>query len=228
MYPGVFARTAPDRPAVIMGESGEVVSYQQLDERSTRFAHAVAAVGLRRGDVVALLMENSPRYHEVAWAARRSGLYLTVLNHHLNTDELAYIVNDCGARVLVAGASLAETAAGLDAQRVPALERRVAVGGEISGFGFFEDLVDKMPTTPHADEEGEILPYSSGTTGRPKGIRRELPQGEAFAAGNDPTVAFLGALGFGRATSTSIRRRCTTPHPSTGPWRCTGSAERSS
>lgn len=196
MYPGTFAQTAPDRPAVIMGSSGEVVSYRQLDERSTRFAHALDAMGLRRGDVVALLMENSARYLELAWAVRRSGLYLTVLNHHLNAAELAYIVNDCGARVLVASATLAGTAAGLDVEQAPALENRLAIGGEIPGFASFEDAVEGMPTTPRTDEEGQVLPYSSGTTGRPKGIRRELPEGEPFSDGNDQTVAFLRALGF--------------------------------
>lgn len=154
-----------------MGASGELVSYLQLDERSTRFAHALDQMGLR-GDVVALLMENSARYLEVAWAVRRSGLYLTVLNHHLTPAELAYIVNDCGARVLVAGARLAEMAIGLDTEKAPALEHRLAVGGEIPGFASFEELVARMLTTPRADEEGQILPYSSGPTGRPKGIRR--------------------------------------------------------
>jgi len=196
MYPGSYAQTAPDRPAVVVGSSGEVVSYRELDERSTRVAHALAEMGLRRGDVVALLMENSARYLEIAWAVRRSGLYLTVLNHHLTAAELAYIVNDCGARVLVAGAAVAETAVGLDGARAPALEHRLASGGEIPGFASFEDLVAGMPSTPRADEEGQVLPYSSGTTGRPKGIRRELPGGEPFADGNDQTVAFLRALGF--------------------------------
>jgi len=197
MYPGTIARTAPDRPAIIMGSSGEVVSYRQLNERSTRFAHRLDQMGLRRGDVVALLMENTRPYLEIAWAVRRSGMYLVVLNHHLNSAELAYIVNDSGARVLVAAATLADTAAGLDAERAPDLEHRLAVGGEIAGFSSFEDLVAMMPTTPRTDEEGQVLPYSSGTTGRPKGIRRELPEGEPFSDGNDQTVAFLRALGFG-------------------------------
>ncbi|QTI70923.1 acyl-CoA synthetase [Gordonia polyisoprenivorans] len=199
MYPGTFAQTAPARPAVIMGFSGEVVTYRELDERSTRFAHALDALGLRRGDAVALLMENTARYHEIAWAVRRSGLYVVVLNHHLNTAELAYIVNDSGARVLVAASSLATTAGGLDAEHTPGLEQRLAVGGGIPGFSSFEELVATMPTTPHADEEGQVLPYSSGTTGRPKGIRRELPEGEAFSDGNDHTVNFLRALGFGES-----------------------------
>jgi long-chain acyl-CoA synthetase len=111
VHPGPFARTAPDRPAIIMGGSGEIVTYRELDARSNRLAHALRSMGLRRGDVVAVLMENNARYHEVAWAARRSGLYLTVLNHHLNADEVTYIVNDCAARVLVASADQHKVAA---------------------------------------------------------------------------------------------------------------------
>jgi long-chain acyl-CoA synthetase len=196
VYPGTFARTAPDRPAVIMGGSGEVVTFRELDERSNRLAHALRSMGLRRGDVVAVLMDNNVRYHEVAWAARRSGLYLTVLNYHLNADEVTYIVNDCAARVLVAGADQRDVASALTPAAVPCVEWRLAVNGPIEGFDSYDAAVAGQPATARPDEEeGEILPYSSGTTGRPKGIRRELTGGP-ISADADPTVIFLRALGF--------------------------------
>src|ERR1700724_3199201 len=101
MYPGTFARTSPERPAVIMGDSGQVVTYAELDERSNRLANLLHGWGLRRGDHLALFMENQPRYFEIGWAGFRSGLYVTAINYHLTADEAAFIVNDCDARVLL-------------------------------------------------------------------------------------------------------------------------------
>ena len=97
MYPGTYAATAPDRPAVIMGRSGEIVTYRELDERSIRLARLFRDAGLQRGDHVALFMENQPRFLEVVWAALRSGLYITTINSYLTVPEVAYIVNDCEA-----------------------------------------------------------------------------------------------------------------------------------
>src|SRR5690554_2863258 len=97
MYPGTIAREHPDRPAVVMATSGEVVTFRQLDERSNQLAHLLRAVGLGRGDHIALFMENHPRFLEVVWAALRSGLYVTAVNSHLTAEETAYIVDDCEA-----------------------------------------------------------------------------------------------------------------------------------
>ncbi len=205
MYPGSFAHTAGDRPAVIMGSSGEVVTYRQLEERSNRFAHYLRSQGLRQGDVVAVLMENNAFYHEVVWGARRSGLYFTTINSHLTVDEAAYIINDCGARVLVSSTALAEMAAQLTLQLIPGVERRLMIA-EDGDPAFFDQLdgwlpytgaVVNRPTTPIADEsEGDLLQYSSGTTGRPKGIKRKL-SGSPISLDTDPVVPFLRAIGFG-------------------------------
>src|SRR5436305_1166859 len=97
-YPGAFAETHPDRPAIVMATSGETVTYRELDERSARLAHLWHERGLRRGDHVAILLENSPHWFDAVWAAFRSGLYFTPVNWHLTAPEVAYIVDDCGAR----------------------------------------------------------------------------------------------------------------------------------
>jgi fatty-acyl-CoA synthase len=96
MYPRTHALTNPDKVAARLVETGEQLSYAELEERSTRLAHLLREAGLRRGDVVALLSNNDLRCFEVYWAAMRSGLYITAVNHHLAADEVAYIVNDSG------------------------------------------------------------------------------------------------------------------------------------
>ncbi len=111
MYPGAFAATHPDKPAIIMADTGETLTYAELEDRSIRLAHVLHAASLRKGDSVALLSENSPLYHVAYWAALRSGLYLTAVNFHLSYDEQRYILGDCGARVLIASATLGERAA---------------------------------------------------------------------------------------------------------------------
>ena len=97
MYPGTYAAETPDKVAAVMADTGETLTYGELEQRSVRLAHVLHDAGLRPGDVVALLTENNLRAFEVYWAAMRSGLYITAVNCHLTPDEVAYIVNDCGA-----------------------------------------------------------------------------------------------------------------------------------
>lgn len=194
MYPGVHARTRPDRPAVVMGGSGAVLTYAELDERSSRLAHAWRAAGLRRGDHVALLMENQLRFMEVVWAALRSGLHLTAINSYLTPSEVAYIVNDCGARSLVTSVAKADTVAGLvgDAA-VPGVETRWMVDGAIDGWEPYDDVLAAQPEGPIDDESaGATMLYSSGTTGRPKGVLKPLPTDPL-----DVMTPALAALGGG-------------------------------
>ena len=101
MYPGTWAASTPDKPALIIAETGQTTTYAELDDRSLRLAHVFADAGLVTGDVVALISDNAPQAYEVYWAALRSGLYVTAVNHHLSADEAAYIVNDCGAKAMV-------------------------------------------------------------------------------------------------------------------------------
>src|SRR4249920_2652376 len=111
-YPRIWAEKDPHKPAVIMAgvgapswPAGFTVTYGELDERSNRLAQYFRSIGLRIGGHVAILAENHPRFLETCWAAERSGLYYTAINSHLTTDEVAYIIDDCGARVLVTSAA---------------------------------------------------------------------------------------------------------------------------
>ena len=174
-YLGDFAALTPDKPAVINGSTGQSMSYRELDERSNRLAQVLYAQGLRRGDRIAVLLENHIRYFEVAWAAFRSGLLVTAVNRFLTADEVAYIVHDSGSRVVVSSAALAEVAARLT-DAMPLCERRLMVDGAIPGWEPYEEVVAAASPAPLAEEwVGGTLLYSSGTTGRPKGIVRAVP-----------------------------------------------------
>src|SRR5438445_203384 len=105
-HPSAYVASAPDRPAVIIGGTGEVVTYAQLDERSNQVAHLLRAHGLAIGDHVALLLENRREFLEVLWGALRAGVYATPVNRHLNAAEVGYIVNDCGASLLFGSSDL--------------------------------------------------------------------------------------------------------------------------
>src|ERR1700720_327800 len=119
MYPGTYAAQAPDKIAAVMAGTGDSISYGELERRSVQLARVLRQAGLRPGDVVALLTENSLRALEVYWAALRSGLYITAVNYRLKPDEVAYIVNDSGAAPLIVSAEQAETATAL---QVPAVK----------------------------------------------------------------------------------------------------------
>ena len=95
MYPGTWAQSHPDKPALVMAGSGRTLTYAELDDRSLRLANRLRAAGLRRGDVVALLSDNTPETYEVYWAALRSGLYVTAVNHNLSADVVADTVGTC-------------------------------------------------------------------------------------------------------------------------------------
>jgi fatty-acyl-CoA synthase len=174
MYPGLHAQTTPDKPALIMAGSGEIVTYRELDERSNRLAQLLGAAGLRPGDHVAIFAENHPRYFEVFWAAARSGLYFTTVNRYLQADEAAYIVNDCGAKALIASGAKADVAREI-VPLVPNCPVRLMWDGTVEGYEPYEDRVAGYPAQPLAEQpRGETMLYSSGTTGRPKGIKRPL------------------------------------------------------
>ncbi|MFI9388493.1 acyl-CoA synthetase [Kutzneria sp. NPDC052558] len=189
MYPGAHAVTDPDRPAVIMSATGAAITYRELEENSLRLAHRLLDKGFRRGDVVALLSGNDPRVFEVYWAAQRIGLYVTAVNRHLSPDEVDYILTDSGAQALFLGPGM--TAAAPD---------RIRYVVRMDGPDYAAELAAGS-TEPLADQPrgGDML-YSSGTTGRPKGVRPPLPDRQVDEPGDSMVRLFGGQLGFGPDT----------------------------
>ena len=168
----ITAEQFPDKPAIIMGGSGKVVTYRELDEVSNRAAHLFRSLGLQAGDHIAVMMANSHQFMEVCWAAQRSGLIYTTVSTHLTPDETAYIVDNCDAKLFICSDSLREVAAGVRASSaLPKVENFYMVGDTAEGYASWEEAIAEFPTTPIADESsGSLMLYSSGTTGRPKGI----------------------------------------------------------
>ena len=200
MFLADHALRTPDKPAIISATTGSRLSYRELDERSNRFAQYLFALGLRRGEHIAIVMENNLRYMEVCWAAVRSGLLIAPVNRYLTTDEAAYIVADSGARVVVSSAAMRELAAGLT-DLMPGCERRLMVDGTVDGWEAYEDAVAAHPALPLADEWlGSTMFYSSGTTGRPKGIIRAQPQGRVSEGMTPARRAQMDGYGFSDTT----------------------------
>ncbi|MGW5071747.1 acyl-CoA synthetase [Rhodococcus sp. NPDC004095] len=195
MTPTWHAARTPDHPAIVMAGSGEVVTYRQLEQRSVAFARVLRARGLLPGDHIAILMENNRAYLEIAWAAQRSGLYYTAVNRHLQSAEVQYILDDCGAVALVASESVSAVVSGLDLTR---MRVRVSAAGDLPGFERYGDLLAVQSPGPLGDErEGREMLYSSGTTGRPKGVRKQL-QGTFFGdPGSAPVQIAQGLLATG-------------------------------
>ena len=176
MFPGSFAATAPDRPAVIMATSGEVLTYAELDAEANRLSHVLRAAGLQPGDHVALCLENSARFLPAIWGCHYAGLYYTAMSSRLTTEEMAYILEDCGAQALITSSYKADQAAALRDQ-MPGVSLRLMLDGAIDGYDAYEDALAAQPPTPldEARVEGQDMLYSSGTTGRPKGVKVPLP-----------------------------------------------------
>jgi hypothetical protein len=188
MHPAHFAATHPAKPAIVMAESGETVTYGELEAGANRAAQLFRSLGLKPGDHIAFMLENRARFFEICWAAQRSGLYFTAISTRLTAGEVDYIVRDSTAKVFITSTAMAATAEKASAL-MPAAVVRLMLDGTLPGFASYEAAVERHPAVPVADQiSGQQMLYSSGTTGRPKGIKRAMTD-EAFDA--PPTGAAL-------------------------------------
>jgi long-chain acyl-CoA synthetase len=173
MYPGAIAATTPDKPAVVMAETGVTITFAELDAAANRLSQLLYSAGLRPGDHVALCLENHPRYLELLWGCHYAGLVYTACSSRLTSGELAYIINDCGARAFISSKYKADQAAEIMAD-TPKVELRLMLDGTVLGYESYEAAVDAQPADPLPDRKaGFDMLYSSGTTGQPKGVTRE-------------------------------------------------------
>ncbi len=198
MYPGRYARDLPDKAAAIDAVTGDVLTYNQLDEQSTQLARYFRSVGLQRGDTLAINLDNRLEFFVGTWAALRSGLFLVTVNRYLPAEDVAYIVQDSGAKALIMCSALESIAVDLPSL-IPDCPHRLMIGAEVEGWSSYEIAVKAQSKKPLADERlGEHMPYSSGTTGKPKGIRREL--GDRHVSEGPEFLESFRAYGFDENT----------------------------
>jgi long-chain acyl-CoA synthetase len=197
VHPGLIAATTPDKPALIMG-SGTQVTYAELDRRSNQVANLLRSLGLEAGDHLAFQLHNEPEFFDLLWGAHRAGIVYTAMSSRLSATETEYIVDDCEAKALVVDHDLHGHLSELATKALPGLVARFGLGapsGELpAGWIDFATAVDAQPATPVDSYAGDDMLYSSGTTGRPKGIMRPLGR---FPLGDPDPVTLLCQLAFG-------------------------------
>jgi fatty-acyl-CoA synthase len=182
-HPRHWAQLTPERPAIIFGGSGERITYAALDQRANRCAHLMRRMGLQRGAHVAILIENHPCFLEIAWAAHNAGLYFTPISWRFQLEEIAFILQDCGAGLLFVSVKHRALAVQLR-QQLPALQCFVVAEAsdapdcDMPGSNILDSYEAALATCsaePLQDESrGSDLVYSSGSTGRPKGVKQKL------------------------------------------------------
>ncbi len=179
-YPGHWAAISPDAAAIIMAGSGDTVTFAMLESAANKGAQLLRRLGLQRGDSFALWSGNNPHFLEIAWAMKRSGLYMVPIPSKLTAEEAAYQANDSNARVFIVDATLKHAPDSLDVLRelCPAVEHFFSLNGEITGVAPWQEACANMPDALIAEPSpGQIMNYSSGTTGKPKGVRQPLREG---------------------------------------------------
>ncbi|MCG8506576.1 MAG: acyl-CoA synthetase [Sphingomonadales bacterium] len=189
----------PNRLAAVIANSDISVSYAELARRSNRLARMIRDAGLRQGDHIAVFMENNIRYFEVVWAALRSGLYITPINSHLSAGEAGYILGDCQAKILISSHHLADVARDLPQHGRKGLVC-LMTDGVVEGYASYEEAIAEYQPAPLEEEPfGSLMLYSSGTTGRPKGVLRPLSGLSATEYFKTPEGMMLQTLwGFDR------------------------------
>ena len=197
MHPSTHAQTTPDKPAIIMANSGETVTFAELDKRSNQMAHLFRKHGLGHGDVIAVCMGNCARFFDVVWGAQRAGLIYVAVSSRLTAPEIGYILEDSGAKMLFADDYLGDTLDQIADFGMP-LERFIT-GTTHAGYENLEDALEGILETPVEDERAGIdMLYSSGTTGQPKGVRIPLPEETNPAAPNALIMLIMQAFGLGQ------------------------------
>lgn len=187
-HPLHHAQATPDKVAYRMTGSGETLTYAGLAAAIRRGAQALRALGVGHGDHIALLMENRLEFLEICWAAHSAGVIYTAVSRYLGPEEAGYIIRDCGAKVFIASDRYADQAEAFRAQAGGA--RCLMVGGTAEGYESWEALRDAQPDAlPEDARAGTDMLYSSGTTGRPKGIVRD--PGDAPIETINPMLSLL-------------------------------------
>ena len=192
VHPAHWAALHPEAPAIVMAGSGETVTFRQMEDAANRGARLLRLLGLKHGDVFALWSANNARMIEIAWSMNRAGLYLVPIAGKLLAGEAAYIVDDSGARVVIIDAGLPHARDMVErfSALCPRIEHAFALGGDLPGLARWEHAVAAMPADPLPDPVmGMPMIYSSGTTGRPKGVWRALPDKPYDAA--NPFAALM-------------------------------------
>ena len=199
LHPFVFARCNPDKPAVIIAETGETLTYRNLEESANQTAHLLRSLGLTAGDGVVVMLGNETAMFEIYCACDRAGLYFTPISTKLTAEEARYILQDSGAKAFFSSADI-EGTANLRAGDLPSIEMFMT-GEPLDGWRSWRQEKAAMPVLPIDDERaGALMLYSSGTTGKPKGVKRPLPPGNLLT---QPFIANLYEEGYG-ANSESV------------------------
>ena len=199
MHPIAHAQTRPDHPAIIMAGSGETVTYGEMDRTANRFAHLLRERGLTRGGHFGILMENNALYLQLVWGSQRAGPMMVPISTRLTAPEIAYIMKDSDAQLLVTSTAFAHVTEQLRSD-CPDCEFLI-LGGE--GKEDLEKALAAYPDTPIEDPlPGQYMLYSSGTTGRPKGVRPRPPETDDVQEVN-PLLA-LATMGAGMPADGSM------------------------
>ncbi|MCP4085498.1 MAG: AMP-binding protein [Actinomycetia bacterium] len=201
MYPGAHAATDPAKPAIIMAGSGEVISYRELDDEANRLSQLFRAAGFEPGDHISFCLENQAHFLPIAWGAHYAGLVYTAISSRLTTEEMAYIIDNSDSKAFITSGYKREQAAEL-VDQMPNVSVRLMVDSVIDGFESYGEAIAAQPAEPLPNRiAGRDMLYSSGTTGRPKGVAQQAE--EILLEEGDSSVGNLLQLLFG-ATSESV------------------------